>query len=271
MRMFKERKGGILLFVLLLSSLIVSAQGEVEACFADRPCEVPEQLAGERGFFENLRQLPTTQLRLHYVADDVVLPNFGWISLGFLFVAVLAWLYFFKKRRKRWHWVKPSVVVAVLLLVSLGLLYSLAVYYHEGAEEGIIVCKSPEECSIAMHVHADVEVVVCGMEHIFGFEKGDLSKAHTHKERNKIHWHDLERVDPQTKEILDPSELRVGAFFGQMGERFTSECLLDKCDGDVCPGSSVPGKVSMSVNGVPNAELERYVWKDNDKIVVRFE
>lgn len=261
------KKSFLFIIALVLASVTIFAQEEPEACFADRTtCAAPDLTAGQRTW-DVIKQLPTTELKLNYIADKIILPNFKWIvvSLAGLLLLIGTLLYAKKKTKA----LKPTLVLLVIGLISLGLLYSVSVYYKEGVEGGIIVCQTPDDCAISMHIHADIEVSVCGEEHIFGFEVGDLSKSHTHKERNKIHWHDLEKVNVETHEIIDSYELTVGAFFEQMGEKFTSECLLDKCVPDSCNGS--PGKITMTVNDVPNTELEKYIWSDGDKIVVKYE
>jgi hypothetical protein len=100
-------------------------------------------------------------------------------------------------------------------------------------------------------------------------EKGDLSKQHTHKERNLIHWHDKLPYDRSTSTVLDWNPLKLGVFFEQMEMRFNSTCIGDRCNGDKCPSGNV-GTLKMTVNGVDNAEFDQYVWKDQDKISIRF-
>ena len=120
-----------------------------------------------------------------------------------------------------------------------------------------------------MHIHAEITAKVCGEKIMFGLERGDLSKAHTHKERNLIHWHDTEKIDMESKEIINKEELTLGSFFEQMEIKFNKECLNDKCNGDLCNGDK--GMVRMFVNGEENFEFDKYVWKNGDKVEIKFE
>ena len=260
--------------LILLSSLVLA---EGEACHADRPCETPEITEG-RSNWDIIKSMPSNDLRVAFISSKIILPQFKVISIIAIIVGLLAsLLLFFKKKKKSW---KPILVIWILLGIGLGLLYSVAEYYDQGAEQGIIVCTSKTECSIAVHIHANLDVSVCGKEHVFPFEKGDLNKPHTHKEKNKIHYHALLKVDPVTKKILDPIDLTLKAFFDQMGERFNGTCLLDKCNGDRCSGDpTADAGVMMSVQNknvannewLTNLEYENYVWKDGDKISIRFD
>jgi len=262
----------IFLFLFILSFFVVNAHDdntnheEPEACSVDRPnCAAPD-LVKDKRTLEVLKQIPTTFLKINYISKHLILPFFTYILLAFLVVGILITCLFFSKKNA-----KRIVISWIVLLVLLGLLYSVMQYYAQDPEGGVIVCKDPNHCEVSMHVHADLKVSMCGKEIIFPSERGDLSKVHTHKERNKLHWHDLEKIDPKTKEIVNTSKLTLHAFFEQMRERFTDTCLLERCNGDSCPGSKNPGKVSMMVNGVPNTKFEKYIWKDGDKMVVMFE
>lgn len=254
------KKRTLFILFLLFSPLFVSAADE--ACFADRPCSTPEI---EGRTWAVLQQLPTLTLKLNYFSSHVFLPHLQGIIFIYIILCLALAFLLISKRKK----IKNILLTELILLIFFGLIYSVAQYYNQDVEQGIIICKNQNDCSLSQHTHADLEVSVCGKEHIFPFEKGDLDKAHTHKEKNKIHFHTLLKVDPLTNEILDPTELKIKSFFKQMGERFDANCILDKCNGDLC--STTPGKTSMTVNTIENSQLENYIWKDGDTIRISFE
>ena len=266
-----------LILTLLLLPLVLAQEPVLEgqSCSATRPCEAPN-ITPEGRIGDVLSQLPTTELKLNYLSKNVILPNFTWILTGAFIIFILISAYLFVKKKNKA--IKPALIWLILFAIILGLTYSVAQYYAQEVEGGVIVCKTSDDCAISMHIHADIEVTVCGKEHSFGFEKGPLDKSHTHKEKNKLHWHDLEKIDPVTKEVINPTELTLGSFFEQMGETFTSTCLLDKCNGDLCSDGK-KGTVTMAVihkgqsesDRVNNQEFDKYVWKDGDKIWINFE
>ncbi|MBI4150133.1 hypothetical protein HY488_01885 [Candidatus Woesearchaeota archaeon] len=197
------------------------------------------------------------------------LDNFGTVSgiaLVFLAFGTIFWYKKFKQK-SNWVWLWVSV------LVTLGLGYSVLVFFAEGAEKGIVVCETPENCVIAMHIHATFDVEVCGEEKTFGLETGELSATHTHKEGagNSVHFHERLPYDSKTETILDTTPLRVGNIFESLAVPFTSECLYDHCNGQTCSGKTEPGRVRMSVNDAENAQFQEYVWKDGDMIKITFE
>jgi len=256
---FRGHKHMLLGFVLLILLPLAYAQEEEAkaAGMSDR-------------FWDIVRQLPNFQLKMEYLGQNLVLPNFGWITLvSLVILAALLVIFrnhYFPQGKIAWN---PVLTLAIFFAVILGLLFSVFTFYSEGGESGIVVCKTPEECTIAMHVHADIAVHLCGEDVSFPLETGLLSMAHTHKERNLIHWHDVEPVDPATEAMMDPSELTLKAFFEQMEMRFADGCIGDYCNGDACPGGAA-GAIKMSVNGVPSEEYENYVWKDGDEIEIEF-
>lgn len=276
------------IFILLLIPLAF-AQQEGSLCTAEpsedgRSCEDAEALMSEQldeRFWETYSQLPTKQLRRNYMAEFYILPKFNNFTVGVLIACLLiTGLIIWRQKPKSWgkkfaawknYW-QPVLATWVILFILLGLLFSWAQYYKEGAEQGIIICKSETECEIAMHVHAYLDVTICGEEIAFPAETGDLSMVHTHKERNKLHWHDIEAADPITQEVIDPYELTLEAFFEQMGEEFKDGCIMGMCEGvDTCPGSDSPGTITMTVEGQPSTEFEKYYWQDEESITLSFE
>ena len=156
-------------------------------------------------------------------------------------------------------------VIAVLILVG----YSFYYFNLTSSEStGITVCEG-NECFWAAHIHAELQVLVCGEELYLPLESGDLSATHIHKERNQLHFHERLPVDPETKEVTDFSPLRLGVFFEKTTIPFTPDCIGDHCNGDLCNG--IPGTLTMTVDGQPNTEFQDYIWKEGDTIIIKFE
>lgn len=175
------------------------------------------------------------------------------------------------KKRKGLHPIVKILITVVVLGVLAFFAYSVWVYESEAAEQhGIVVCNGDgSECKISLHIHADTELSVCGEKLRLPLETGPLDEAHTHKERNYLHFHDALLYDVQKQEILATQKLTLGEFFDNMDVRFTSTCLGDKCNDDLC--GTTAGKLTMMVNGVPNQEFREYVWSDGDVITLTFE
>lgn len=155
------------------------------------------------------------------------------------------------------------LVTAALLLVALTILGFLAysAYSFKNStyeQEGFITCDTQGAyCEESKHIHADVEVSLCGEEIQFPKEKGHTDKQHTHKERNKIHWHARIPVDPQTRDYVDPEPRRLVRFLEQMELPIPASC----------PTNASP-TTTVSVNGEHNEEGLDYVWQDGDVIHV---
>ena len=155
--------------------------------------------------------------------------------------------------------VKLIIWSAVILAIVTFLSYSVYFYYASDAESGIISCNDKGECNIAMHIHADINVEVCGKKISFQLEKGDLSGQHTHKERNLMHFHDVTSVDPKTNELLRPEDFMIKEFLNQMEFEFPEDC------------NGEPAELQVFVNNMEREEFLEYPWKDDDKVKVIFE
>ncbi len=148
-------------------------------------------------------------------------------------------------------------------------LYSVALFQRADVEEqGVEVC-SDGKCFKTLHIHAELKVFICGEKQSFPKEEGELQAPHTHKESDIIHSPHIavsvdERGNPTVSEGLS-----VGEFMKSIEWTFSDKCIREKCNGDACNGK--PGKLSMTVNGQENAQFGKYVWKDDDEIMIRFE
>ena len=194
------------------------------------------------------------------------------VSVLIWFVASLAVVMRSFRQKKKLK-VKKQVLKSLFNVVFIGIiaLIGFSYYYYDAVASetiGITICEAGE-CFWAAHIHSYLDLQVCGESKELGLEVGHLEAVHTHKERNKLHFHERLPVDPETMEVSDYSLLTLGSFFENVGVTFSSECFFDKCNGDLCNG--VTGSVSMTVNGVDNSEFESYVWSDDDQIIIKFE
>lgn len=165
-------------------------------------------------------------------------------------------------------------IIAVLILGGLGY-YSVKLYQDTGAEQqGFVICNE-EKCEKSIHIHADIEMSLCGEKRDFPKNKGSISEQHTHAELNYMHVHFTFEVDRETHEPLDTTLLELGNFFKNMDMPFSSApaTLGNYTVGDTCPNGKVltQGDLRMTVNGEENTEFERYIWQDGDDIHITFE
>src|SRR3989344_1773221 len=149
------------------------------------------------------------------VADEIVqerLLRAQWVSAGIGAVALIA---LFASGKKKIAAAKLPYAAAIIILALVGYSY----YYFSqtaSAAEGIVVCDSGQ-CFWAAHIHAELEVEICGEGIALGLEQGDLGKTHTHKEKGLLHFHERLPVDPATRQITDYSALQLGNFFAEIG------------------------------------------------------
>lgn len=165
-------------------------------------------------------------------------------------------------------------IVIVAILVGLGY-YSVRLYQETGAEQqGFVTCNE-ERCEKSIHIHADIDVSICGEKYDFPKNKGSVTEQHTHAELNYMHVHFTFEVDPETHEPLDTTLLELGNFFKNMEMPFSSNpaTLGDYTVSDACPNGKVltQDDLKMTVNGEENTEFEHYVWQDGDDIRITFE
>ncbi len=196
-------------------------------------------------------------------------PRAGYIYTGSIILAALSvlvglWLGFKKKIN-----IKPIIWGVGFGLIIFILGYSVSTFYQSGGEKGFVVC-GPEGCDLAIHWHSQLHMTVCGEKYHLPLEAGDLGKIHTHKELDRLHYHALIKVDETGTKLLEPWKLSSGDLFEQLGIKFTNECFVDLCNGDLCPDGK-PGTLKMTVNDVPNNKFNEYVWNDGDEIHITFD
>ena len=95
-----------------------------------------------------------------------------------------------------------------------------------------------------------------------------MCNKRTHKERRKLHFHERLPVDAETKEVTDYTSLTLGPYLESIDIPFTSECISETCNGDLCDGEV--GSLSFIVNGESNSEYENFAWDEGDIIEITF-
>lgn len=84
-----------------------------------------------------------------------------------------------------------------------------------------------------------------------------MTDMHTHDSSGTLHWEVM--MHPPTEE-----ELYLGSFFQIWGKNFNGTCIFEYCNSD---GKSV----KMFVNGKPNYDFDKYMVRDRDDIVIKYE
>lgn len=174
-----------------------------------------------------------------------------------------------------------SLLTVAFVLVGFVALYATARYFRareEGvrSENPIVFCNPqnvpPEQqkCFFTSHLHVFPEITVFGEKRPLPFEKGDLTKHHTHAQLNKVHWHALLEVDPLTKEPPE-AEFTLGRVFDDFGIYFAEDGILDHRVGETNPQTGQPATLRVLVNGEPNDQFRDAVWKDHDRVEVILE
>jgi len=124
------------------------------------------------------------------------------------------------------------------------------------SEKPLIICQpqdalpDQQKCFWTAHIHAHMQVFRGSTEIPVGFEQGELEKSHTHTEQNKIHWHGLIPVDPNTKEVKDWSLFKI---------------------------ENLPRDLKLSLEGQPKFIVNSkgvnpsYIWQDGDHVEIHYE
>jgi hypothetical protein len=163
------------------------------------------------------------------------------------------------KPQKTIHPLFKVGIAIIVLLIGAGLVYSTMLFKNSDYEQqGFITCNEDNTvCEESKHIHAEIEVSYCGEQIQFPKENGDTGKQHTHKERNKIHWHARIPIEPETKIYIDSTPRKLVSFFEQMGMTPPFSC----------PTNPNPD-VEVIVNNNVQLEGLDYVWQEGDNIHV---
>lgn len=121
-----------------------------------------------------------------------------------------------------------------------------------------------------VHWHPKLKIIINGQEQFIppniGISVGNnmdnqisgmrMSPTHTHESDGTIH---LENNRPWEK----PETLTLGYFFKVWNKQLDSSCIFEYCNGP-------EGTLTMTVNGQPNNEFDKYVMHDKDEIVIEY-
>ena len=176
-----------------------------------------------------------------------------------------------KKSSEKFRLLRNFVIGLALLAIAGLVVYSYQAFKTSQIEkEGIVVCNREGICEKSIHIHSELNVLICGKEQKLPKEEGELSDIHTHKEANLVHFHERLRVDRQG-DILDPSPLTLANTVKKLLVlELTNNCIGSFCNGDSCPNGR-RGALLLEVNGQERGEIAGYVWKDGDVIGLTFD
>ena len=159
--------------------------------------------------------------------------------------------------------IKP-IYIAIIVIVAVFIVF-------------ILLFKSPSQSNNTsgvpqqpVHWHPKLKIIIKGEEQFIppniGISIGNnmdnqisgmrMSPTHTHESDGTIH---LENNRPWQK----PETLTLGYFFKVWGKNFNSSCIFEYCNNE-------NGTLTMTVNGKPNFEFEKYVMRDKDKIIIEY-
>jgi len=194
--------------------------------------------------------------------------TYAWIiTISGAIIVLLIGLFMSLPKKKRKFHASPLLVGIVAAVVLLGIGYSVSYFYQAGGEKGFVIC-GKQGCDLSVHWHSDLHFNLCDTDFSLPLEAGDLNKQHTHKERNKLHFHALIKTNEAGTELLEPEKLRLGELFDHLGIRFTDTCFGDYCNKDLC--NEKTGQLTMTVNDLSNNKFADYIWKDGDEIKIGF-
>ncbi len=174
------------------------------------------------------------------------------------------------------------IVYGGLAVLIIGIFYFLSV--PGGTAEDPNAPQPPPGYVVpqgAIHWHTRLKILINGEEepipNDLGISSGNIldrhltgamgiSPIHTHVETGDggEYNEDGTKLHLESSPKAKPSVLTLGYFFKIWGKQFNSTCILDKCNGP-------DGTVKMTVNGMPNADFDRYFMRDGDQIVITFD
>ncbi len=158
----------------------------------------------------------------------------------------------------------------ISLAALLGFLFYSVVQYRQSGiiEKGIVACEE-EKCFWSAHIHIYIPVEICGEKYSLSRFEGPLATNHTHGEENVIHWHDRLKVDPVTKQFLEPNPFLLSRTLETLQIPLTEISILNKKDGDTCPDGSI-GIWKVFINGIFSTDWRNHEWQDKDIVFFIF-
>lgn len=153
---------------------------------------------------------------------------------------------------------KGGLIIGILTLLVIGGLFASSSIATK--KENSVPAQ--ERCvehggAISEHYHPEIFISDHGkaveIPANIGISPTCMRALHTHDNTGVIHI-----------ETPVHHDFTVGDFFSNWGKSFSKDQLMGLKNGD-------GGTITMTVNGQPNTEFEKYVMKDHDKIELRFE
>ena len=158
------------------------------------------------------------------------------------------------KEQKRKANKKLFIIILVIGVVVGGGYFYFSNAEFEQIDESQIISRS------GIHWHPDLSIYINGIPQTIPANLGMAGRRratmHTHDITGEIH------VEPSGLVTID--SITIGKFFEIWKKEFSSQCILDSCNGP-------DGQVKMVVNGQENFEFENYSMNDRDRIEIRFE
>lgn len=141
-------------------------------------------------------------------------------------------------------------------------------------ESGQLECNMDSKSTIGIldstHIHADWKIYING-------KVLDLSDK-AHMERMKmnapvssfIHVDSGNKPPEKTGDVLHmhATSVPLWIFFESVNMKFDKECLVLETGERLC--NNEKNTLKFSVNGIPNEEWEKYVFKDGDKLLISY-
>ncbi len=148
------------------------------------------------------------------------------------------------------------IIFVILILVAYGG-YGL---FKKSAEKEVNAYTKT-----SVHWHAYPKVIICGKEKELPspLGQGHLGNALLHTHSPPDNFMHIEG------KVYSADEIKLGKYFEVLGIKFTENQIFDTKNGDLC--NNKIGKLRMFVNDIENFELNNYVVKDKDNILIKYE
>lgn len=148
-------------------------------------------------------------------------------------------------------------------LIKRGLLWGLPALVIVGAVWVVLASADSSNDDLVsrrgIHWHTSLSVTINGEQREI---PGNIGVGGVHKD---IHTHKVNDVlHVEMNRSVREDDIRIKNFFDIWGEQFTSECILDVCNGE-------DGVVKMLVNGEENLEFENYLMREGDRIEIVYD
>jgi hypothetical protein len=112
-----------------------------------------------------------------------------------------------------------------------------------------------------IHWHPELAIYLDGVKQPIPKDIGISPLAH-----QPVHTHDADGVvHLEFRGLVTVDDIRLGVFFANWGKAFNRQCVLDRCL------TAAGERLTMTVNGQPSDQYERYVMRDGDRIEIRFD